>query len=91
MVEAMAELRFLRLQVAPVFGVGRNLDRDLLDDRQPEALEADDLLRVVRQNADGREAEVGQDLVPDPVVARVGGEAELEVRLDRVEAASCSS
>ena len=44
-----------------------------------------DLLRVVRQDADRRQPEVGEDLVADPVVARVGREAELEVRLDRVE------
>src|SRR5829696_2274130 len=82
----MPELRLLRLQIPPVLSVGRNLDRHLLDDREAEALEADDLLRVVREDADRREAEVGEDLVPDTPVARVGGEAELEVRLDRVEA-----
>ena len=44
------------------------------------------LLRVVREDADRRQPEVGEDLDADPVLARVGGEAELEVRLDRVEA-----
>ena len=43
------------------------------------------LLRVVREDADRRQAEVGEDLVADPVLARVGREAELEVRLDGVE------
>ena len=32
-----------------------------------------------------RQAEVGEDLVADPPLARIGREAELEVRLDRVE------
>ena len=64
---------------------GGDLDRHLLDDREPEALDAGELLRVVRQDPDRRQAEVGEDLVADPVLARVGREAELEVRLDRVE------
>src|SRR5262249_3145109 len=42
---------------------------------------------VVREDADGRQAEVGEDLVADAPLARIGWEAEREVRLDGVEAA----
>ena len=60
--------------------------RHLLDHREPEPVEAGQLARVVREDPDRRQTEVGQDLVADPPLARVGREAELEVRLDRVEA-----
>ena len=76
--EPMPELLLLRPEVAQVLGVGRNLDRHLFDDGEAEALEADDLARVVREDADGGEAEVSEDLAADPPVARVGREAELE-------------
>ena len=55
---------------------------------QADGLEPDDLARVVGEQADGGEAEVGEDLGSDAVVAQVGREAELEVGLDRVEAAA---
>ena len=89
--EPMAELVALGLEVAAVLGVRRHLDRHLLDHLEAEALDAGDLLRVVREDADRREPEVGEDLRADPVLARVGREAELEVRLDRVEPSSWSS
>ena len=78
----MAELGLLRLQVFPVLGIGRDLDRNLLHHREPEPLQPDDLLRVVGEDPDRGQAEVREDLVADPPVARVRGEAELEVRLD---------
>ena len=55
-------------------------------DAQPVALEADDLARIVRDRADRLEAEVEQDLRADAVVAEIGLEAELLVRLDGVGA-----
>ena len=76
----------LRLEVIPVLGVGLDLDRLLRDDGEPEAGDAGDLLRIVREHANGREPEVGEDLRADAVLAGVGGEAEPEVRLDGVEA-----
>src|SRR5262249_37725792 len=85
MVQLVAELVALRREVAGVLRLRRRLDRDLLDDLNAEPLDPDDLLRVVREDPDGREAEVGEDLVADPVIPHVGCEAELEVRLDRVE------
>src|SRR5207247_8461000 len=84
-VETMAELGSLRRQVAPVLRVGGHLDRHLLDDPQAEALEPADLLRIVRQDSDRRQSQVGEDLVPDSPLARVLRETELEVRLHRVE------
>ena len=85
MVKPVAELIPLGGQIPAVLVVRGDLDRHLLDDREPEAVDAGELLRVVREDADRRQPEVGEDLVADPVVARVGREAELEVRLDRVE------
>src|SRR5207244_7193742 len=82
--ERMPEPVALRLQVTEVLGVRGDLDRLLADDAEPEALEADDLLRVVREDADRRQAEVGEDLRPDAVLARVDRIAELDVRVDRV-------
>ena len=82
----MPELVALRLEVVAVLVVRLDLDRLLRDDRQPEAADPGDLPRVVREHADRRQPEVGEDLGADPVLARVGLEAELEVRLDRVAA-----
>ena len=62
------------------------LDRQLGAHRQPVALQAGDLLRVVREEADLREAQVDEDLRADAVVAQVRREAEDLVRLDGVEA-----
>src|SRR5215210_2796167 len=86
MVEPVAELVALGLQVVPVLGIGRRLDRNLLDHTKPEPLEPRDLLRVVREDPDRRQPEVGEDLVPDAPVPRIRWEPELEVRLDGVEA-----
>src|SRR5919204_1037815 len=82
----VAELVTFRGQIANVLGGRRGLDGHLFDHLEPEPFDAGDLLRVVRENSDRRQAEVGEDLVTDPVVAHVGLEAELEVRLDGVEA-----
>ena len=81
----VAELVTFRGEITDVLRRGRDLDRHLLHDLQAVALDAGDLLRVVREDADGRQAQLGEDLVPDAVVAHVGLEAELEVRLDRVQ------
>src|SRR3954468_10184538 len=85
MVQAMAELRTLRAQVPLVLGVRRNFERQLLGDGQAEALDAGHLARIVREDADRAQPEVGEDLVADSPLARVWREAELEVRFDRVE------
>ncbi len=86
MMQRVAELVALGAQVVLVVGIGHGLDRKLLGDREPVALEADDLFRVVGEDPDAGQAEVAEDLGADPVVTQVGGEAELEVGLDRVDA-----
>src|SRR5262245_3656582 len=83
--ERVPELLALRLEVLAVVGVRLDLDRLLRDGGETEPADAGDLPRVVREHADGREPEVGQDLRADPVLAGVRLEPELEVRLDRVE------
>src|SRR5215210_4808252 len=82
----VAELVTFRGEIASVLRPRLDLDRHLLDDLEPEAFDAGDLLRVVRQDPDGAEAELGENLVADPVVAHVRREAELQIRIDRVEA-----
>ncbi len=83
--DGVPELVAFRLEVVAVVVVRLDLDRLLRDGGQPEAADPGDLPRVVREHADRRQPEVGEDLRPDPVLARVGLEAELEVRLDGVE------
>ena len=60
---------------------------DLLDDTEVHRVfdEAVDLLGVVRQQADVAEAQILEDLQADHVVALVGLEPELVVRLDGVD------
>src|SRR5207244_13406878 len=52
---------------------------------QAVPLQSADRLRVVRQDPDRAEAEVGEDLVADPPVSRIRRKAEFQVRLDGVE------
>jgi hypothetical protein len=85
MVQPVTELLALRGEVPLVLRVGLDLDRHLLRHRETVALQAGQLLGVVRQDPDRRQAEVGQDLVADPPLSRIGRIAELEVRLDRVQ------
>ena len=47
--------------------------------------QADDLLRIVRQETELAHAEIEQNLRAEAVIAQVAGEAELGVRLHRVE------
>src|SRR5439155_13528567 len=84
MVQTMTELLTLRLQVEAVLQIRRYLDRHLLDAGQPVGLGPFHLARIVREQSDGGQAKIGQDLVADAVVTGVGGEAECEVGLDRV-------
>src|SRR5579875_4008734 len=86
MVQLVAELIPLGGQIANVLGMRRHLDRHLLGHLEAVRLEAGDLLRVVRQEAQRRDPQVGEDLVADAPLPLVGGEAEGEVRVDRVEA-----
>ena len=85
-VQGVAHALGLGAQVALVVGVGHVLDRDLLADAQPVALQAVDLLGVVGEDPDRAQPEVDEDLGADAVLAQVGGQAELEVGVDGVEA-----
>ena len=70
-----------------MFSVVRHrLHRHPLDDLEAVTLDAAVLRRVVRHQPHRGDAEVDEDLRADAVLARVGREAELEIRLDRVAA-----
>ena len=61
-------------------------DGDLLDHMQiPSMLERFELLGIVGQDANLAQAEILEDLQSDHVIALIGFEAELVVRLDRVQ------
>src|SRR5437773_11282920 len=82
----VAELVTFRGEVARVLLRRCRLDRHLLDHLEPESFDTGDLLRVVREDADRGQTELGEDLVADPVVAHVRLKPELDVRFNRVEA-----
>src|SRR3954462_10754148 len=66
MVEGVAHPVALGAQVGLVMRVGHGLDRDLIGDREPVALQAQDLLRVVGEDPDAGQTQVNQDLAPMP-------------------------
>ena len=66
MVKPVAELIPLGRQVPPVLVVRLHLNRNLLRHVQPVGLQAGDFLRVVRQQPDRRQTELGENLVADP-------------------------
>src|SRR5713226_5188337 len=82
----VAEFLLLRLEVFSSRRRWGDLERDALDDLEAEAFDGDVLGGVVRHQTDLADAEVAEDLRAGAVVADVGGEAELLVRLDRVGA-----
>src|SRR5439155_3679942 len=84
-VQQVAELVLLRLQIAPVGIVGRDLDRYTLLDAESVAVKADDLLGIVGQQANVADAQVNEDLRADAVVTKVWREAELLIGFDRVQ------
>src|SRR5262245_29065417 len=83
--DEVTELVALGVEVAPVLVVREHLDRHLLDHGQAVRLYPLHLARIVREEPDGGQAEVGEDLVPEAVLPRVRREPELGVRLDRVQ------
>src|SRR5690242_14421152 len=82
--QLVPELFFLGLEIPPREFRRRDLERQRLDDRQAVALEAHELPRVVCEEPHRPHAERAQNLRADAVVALVGLEAELLVRLDGV-------
>src|SRR5690242_7001115 len=83
----VAELIALRAHVSGTLTVLRLHDRNAVVDAQPIALQANQLARIVRDRSDRANPEIEEDLRPDAIVAKIGLEAELLVRLDRIGAA----
>src|SRR6056297_3071156 len=81
----VSELLLLGPQVFQVVGVGHDLERSTLDDLDPAAADPGPLAGIVGEQADLTDSEIGEDLRAHAIVAEIGREAELEVRLDRVE------
>ena len=65
--------------------IRHGFDRNDFRDFQAIAFEADDFLRVVREETHLAHAEVEEDLRADAVVAQLGGEAEFFIGFDRIE------
>src|SRR5690606_2212242 len=82
--QVVAHARGLGLQVPQVVGRGRDDDRHPLGHLDPVLLQLGRVVGVVRHQADGRDAEVPQDLGARGVVALVLAEAERQVGVDRV-------
>src|SRR5258707_1249513 len=82
----MAELVLLRFQILEIVRVRRDLDRHRLDDVQAIAFQADDLARVVGQQADVAHAEIDKDLRADAVLPKVHAVAEALVGFNGIEA-----
>ena len=82
----MTELLDLRAQVAAVEGVLADVQRNPLDDLEPETGQRRHLTRVVGKQAQSLDTEVDKDLRADTVVAQVCAEAEALVGLDRIGA-----
>lgn len=82
----MAEFFFFGFEVFGVVGVGFDADGDLLGDFEAVTFEADEFAGIVGEEANFFEAEIDEDLGADAVFAQVHAVAELEVRLDGVEA-----
>src|SRR6266850_3138828 len=80
----MSELGFLCLEILLRLFRGSNLQRDALDDLQSETFDGYVLRWIVRHQADLTDTEVAKDLRAGAVVADVGSETELGVRLDGV-------
>ncbi len=81
----MSQLLALGRQVFPVQRVRHRFDRYPFHNTQTIPLEADDLPRVVRHQADITHPEILQNLRPGPILPHVRAESQLHIRLDRVE------
>ena len=67
----MPHLLALGAEVLPVVAVGAGFDGKLLGDLQAVTFQADDFLGIVGQQADGFQAQVGQNLRAQSVLAQV--------------------
>src|SRR5262245_61066683 len=86
MSDLVSELLGLRFQIGLVMLVGRDLDRDAVDDLESVAVEPDDLPGVIRQELELPHPEVTEDLCAQAVVSEIRLKAQVPVRLDRVHA-----
>src|SRR5882757_1746515 len=82
--EVMAESSFFRAQIMDIVARRRGQKRDSLHDAQAVSLELGKLRRIVAHQAERGHAEIGQDLRPYVVRARVDGQSQLDVGLYRV-------
>ena len=89
--DRVAELLALRREVARILGLRRDLDRNLLDDGETEAVEPGELARVVGQDANRRQAEVGEYLVADPPLRASAGKPSSRFASTVSSPVSCSS
>ena len=80
----MAHFFLLGFEVEFVFSGGRDFDGDALGDGDAVLADVVDFLRVVCQEADVGCAEISENLCAGHVLAKVGSEAELEIRFDGV-------
>ena len=74
----------LGLHVPLGFRVHPHVERHALGDREPEPVESSVLRRAVGEQPDRGQAQIGEDLGADAVLARVDREPEVEVGVDRV-------
>ena len=82
--ELVAHLFFLGAQIKTVDVVGLDFDRHAFHDLETVSGNARNLARVVREESHFLHAEVCQNLGARTVLAQVGLEPKVEVRLDRV-------
>ena len=81
----MAELFLLGRQVSQIVLVGRDLERDPLDDPHTVAFDCGTLTGVVGDQPHLANAQLRQDLGPDAVITLVRRKSEPVVRLDGIE------
>ena len=81
----VSELFFFGLQVVEIILVGFDLKRNPLNDLNTVPTDARPLARVIREDPDLLNTEVGQNLSADTVVTKVSTKAELVIRLDGVQ------
>ena len=82
--ELVAHLFFLGAQIKTVDVVGLDFDRHAFHDLETVGGNARNLARIVREESHFLHAEVCQNLSARTVLAQVGLEPKVEVRLDRV-------
>ena len=81
----MPHFRFLGFQVLGVVRRGRGANGDLFDNLEIEALQADNFLRIVREQTNAVQTEIDEDLRAKTVFAQIGLEPELLIGLDGIE------